>query len=64
MSVADKCQFPLDSCPSNLKEQIDCYTCAYLKSIEGGNETDYCVEKKKFVDYNKPCRKYEVREQL
>jgi len=58
MSVADKCQFPLDDCPSNLKEIVDCYTCIYAKSIEGGTETDYCTKKEKFVDYQKPCKEY------
>ena len=54
MTIADKTQFPMD-----LEEVVDCYPCLYAKSIEGGIETDYCTEKKKFVDYNKPCRKYD-----
>ena len=52
--INDKTQFPMD-----LEDIVDCYTCKYFTSIEGGRETDYCTEKKKFVDYNKPCRKYD-----
>ena len=54
--ITDKVQFPMD-----LEDVVDCYSCKYFISIEGGIETDYCTEKKKFVDYTKPCRKYEVR---
>ena len=57
MSVADKTQFPLD-----LEEVVDCYSCKYFMSIaNSGKKTDYCTEKEKFIDYTKPCRKYEVR---
>ena len=57
MTIADKTQFPMD-----LEEVVDCYTCIYFESIEGGLKTDYCIEKKKFVDFNKPCRKYYSRD--
>ena len=56
MSVADKVQFPMDC------EEKDCHSCIYLEYIEGGNKTDYCTEKEKFIDYKKICKKYEVRE--
>ena len=55
--INDKTQFPMD-----LENIVDCYTCIYAKSIEGGKETDYCTKKEKFVDYKKPCKKYYSRD--
>lgn len=49
--LIDKVQFPMN-------EEKDCYTCIHSESIVGGNETDYCLEKEKFVDFTKPCKKY------
>ena len=53
MTIADKFQFPRD-CDG----ELDCYSCIYSESIEGGKETDYCTEKKRFVDFKKPCKNY------
>ena len=54
--INDKTQFPMD-----LEDVVDCYDCKHCFIILGGKETEYCVLKDKFVDYKKPCKKYEDR---